>query len=57
MPTYVYKARNMDGTVVTGKIDAETQRSVVMKLKQQHLMVITAEEEKSNIFARITEIL
>jgi len=47
----------MDGTVVTGKIDAETQRSVIMKLKQQHLMVITAEEEKSNIFSRMTEIL
>ncbi|PIX16361.1 pilus assembly protein PilC [Candidatus Desantisbacteria bacterium CG_4_8_14_3_um_filter_40_12] len=57
MPTYIYKARNMDGTVVTGKIDAETQRSVIMKLKQQHLMVITAEEEKSNIFSRMTEIL
>ncbi|MFH1097715.1 MAG: type II secretion system F family protein [Candidatus Desantisbacteria bacterium] len=57
MPTYIYKARNMDGTVVTGKIDAETQRSVIMKLKQQHLMVITTEEEKSNIFLRVTEIL
>lgn len=57
MPIYIYKARNMDGNVVTGKIDAETQRSVIIKLKQQHLMVIAAEEEKSNIFSRISEIL
>ncbi|MEK7274088.1 MAG: type II secretion system F family protein, partial [Candidatus Desantisbacteria bacterium] len=57
MPTYIYKARNMDGTVVAGKIDAETQRSVIMKLKQQHLMVISAEEEKANIFGRFLDIL
>ncbi|MFH1860677.1 MAG: type II secretion system F family protein [bacterium] len=57
MPTYIYKARNMDGTVVAGKIDAETQRAVIMKLKQQHLMVISAEEERANIFARVIEIL
>lgn len=48
MPTYIYKARNMSGGVVTGSIDAESQRSVILRLKQQHLMVISAEEEKPN---------
>lgn len=50
MPTYIYKARNMSGAVVTGTIEAESQRSVILRLKQQHLMVISAEEEKPNIF-------
>ncbi|MEW6608469.1 MAG: type II secretion system F family protein [bacterium] len=48
MPTYTYKARNMSGGLVTGTIDAESQRSVILRLKQQHLMVISAEEEKAN---------
>lgn len=50
MPMYVYKARNMNGQVVTGTINAESQRAVILKLKQQHLMVISAEEEKPNLF-------
>jgi type IV pilus assembly protein PilC len=50
MPTYTYKARNMSGGVVTGTIEAESQRSVILRLKQQHLMVISAEEEKPNPF-------
>jgi len=48
MPIYVYKARNMSGAVVTGTIEAESQRTVILRLKQQHLMVISAEEEKPN---------
>ncbi|MEW6619995.1 MAG: type II secretion system F family protein [bacterium] len=48
MPTYTYKARNMSGGLVTGTIEAESQRSVILRLKQQHLMVISAEEEKAN---------
>lgn len=47
---YIYKARNINGTVVTGSIEAESQRSVILRLKQQHLMVISAEEEKLNPF-------
>lgn len=50
MPTYIYKARNMSGGVVTGTIESESQRSVILRLKQQHLMVISAEEEKPNPF-------
>ncbi|MDI6736564.1 MAG: type II secretion system F family protein [bacterium] len=50
MPNYIYKARNINGTVVTGSIEAESQRSVILRLKQQHLMVISAEEEKLNPF-------
>lgn len=48
MPIYTYKARNMSGNVVSGSVEAESQRSVILKLKQQHLMVISAEEEKPN---------
>lgn len=50
MPIYVYKARNISGGVVTGTIESESQRSVILRLKQQHLMVIYAEEEKPNPF-------
>lgn len=50
MPTYIYKARNMSGGIVTGTIESESQRSVILRLKQQHLMVISAEEEKPNPF-------
>ncbi|MFH1562719.1 MAG: type II secretion system F family protein [Nitrospirota bacterium] len=50
MPKYVYKARNINGTVVTGSVEAESQRSVILRLKQQHLMVISAEEERLNPF-------
>ncbi len=50
MPNYTYKARNMSGAVVTGTIEAESQRSVILRLKQQHLMVISADEEKLNPF-------
>lgn len=53
MPNYVYKARNIDGTVVAGSIQAESQRGVILKLKQQRLMVISAEEEKPNVLLNI----
>lgn len=53
MPNYVYKARNIDGTVVAGSIQSESQRGVILKLKQQRLMVISAEEEKPNVLLNI----
>jgi type II secretory pathway component PulF len=50
LPIFTYKARDISGRIVTGQMEAETQRVVINKLRQQKLFVILAEEAKPNRF-------
>jgi type IV pilus assembly protein PilC len=50
LPIFTYKARDISGRIVTGQMEAETQRVVINKLRQQKLFVISAEEAKPSKF-------
>lgn len=46
MPTYVYKARDRNGGVFSGRVEAPGIREAVLNLKERGLFVTSIEEEK-----------
>lgn len=53
--TYLYKARNNTGQVVTGQMEAEDERAVVMQLREQGSIIISIaqQEIKQNLLDKI----
>lgn len=52
--TYIYKARDKMGRVLSGQMEADDERIVVMRLREQGYLVLSIikEEIKENIFGR-----
>ena len=46
MPQYTYKAKTADGRVIQETIEAESQRFVQNKLREQKLTIIEIQERK-----------
>lgn len=44
--TYVYKARNNSGQIISGQMEAEAEKMVVMRLREQGSMVISLEKRE-----------
>ncbi|HEY3298494.1 MAG TPA: type II secretion system F family protein [Armatimonadota bacterium] len=58
MPTFVYTAINPAGKTVKGKLDADSQQSVLSKLQEQKLHIVDVSERKaasSGINARLAK--
>ncbi|AEF17190.1 MULTISPECIES: type II secretion system F family protein [Thermoanaerobacterium] len=55
MPTYTYKARDMDGNLITGTLELDTLSSCVDSLKQKNYYILDVKEkvEKKDIFESI----
>ncbi|HHV73761.1 MAG TPA: type II secretion system F family protein [Thermoanaerobacterium sp.] len=55
MPTYTYKARDMDGNLITGTMELDTLSSCVDSLKQKNYYILDVKEkvEKKDIFESI----
>lgn len=45
MQTYVYKAKNIDGSLITGNTQAEDRTSVISALKQKGFFLLSIEQE------------
>lgn len=52
MAIFAYKARNPAGGIVTGIIEAEGERAVILRLRGQHLTPITITERKPSAFGK-----
>ena len=48
MPTFVYKAKGVDGNVVEGTLDADEQRSAVARLRDQKLTILEIGEKTAS---------
>lgn len=55
MPTYIYKARDIDGNLITGTLELDTLSSCVDSLKQKNYYILDVKEkvEKKDIFESI----
>lgn len=51
MTEFVYKAKDPDGKISTGEIEASDQRTAVNRLRDKRLIVINISEKKNNIIA------
>jgi type IV pilus assembly protein PilC len=49
MPTFTYRARQADGKVVTGQIEADNLQSAMNKVRSQGLAVLSASEKRVDI--------
>lgn len=47
MPSFKYKARNAEGKLIDGHLDAENERELAAKLSEQNIMLVEAGEAKS----------
>ena len=52
MPKFKYSARNPRGEVVTGVLDAENEKALVVKLRQQGLLITSTQEVKEKVSLR-----
>ncbi len=52
MPKFKYSARNPRGEVVTGILDAENEKALVLKLRQQGLLITSTQEVKDKVSLR-----
>ena len=53
MAIFNYKAKNPQGNVVTGVIEAETERAVITRLRSQRLALITVAEKKPSAISKM----
>jgi len=56
MPTYSYKARAAGGKIVTGKIDADSEKMVAAKLRAQQLMLVSAAVEGKAVKGKLGKV-
>lgn len=47
MPTFVYKARNFDGKIVSGEMDSDSKETCIAKLREKGFYVTSIQEKKS----------
>jgi type IV pilus assembly protein PilC len=46
MPAYLYRAKDSGGQLVTGRADADSEREVVLRLRNQGLLVLGVERDR-----------
>ena len=49
MPKFKYSARNSRGEVVTGVLEAENEKALIVKLRQQGLLITSTQEIKEKV--------
>src|SRR5581483_4548968 len=57
MPTFAYKARNPQGTVVSGNISAKNEQDFRDKLKQQNLVLVSLQKQGGFDLQKIIDLL
>ena len=47
MPNFKYKARNAEGQLIEGVLDAENEKELTVKLSEQNILLVEASSAKS----------
>jgi type IV pilus assembly protein PilC len=55
MPFYVYKARNLEGRVVSGVFEAESERAVLSRLRSLRFTPIFIREKRPSIISKLLD--
>ncbi|MDN5317748.1 MAG: type pilus assembly protein PilC, partial [Thermoanaerobacterium sp.] len=56
MPTYIYKAKDIDGNLITGSLELDTLSSCIDNLRQKnyYILDVKEKEDKKDVFERIS---